>query len=248
MGLALSLVTLGSVVGASPNASAAVAKTIHPGVSVNYGDVTCTVGAVLRQRHRYYLAVPSSCGGIDLGKPEQDGCVSPQTPVGSPVSIEGAKHRGTLVYSSFSEMQLHSDTNPNRCYYNDLALIRVDRRDDARVSAAIPGVGVPRRVLSKLPASGTALKVGGDSATAGATHHKGWELDASSATAMFKTPDCGSSVTAGPDLVGMLLVLPKGPLPGAPVAQSAAQTFNLFRALQYLRRTPGFHRVHLPLH
>ncbi|HVV76856.1 MAG TPA: hypothetical protein VHC43_12540 [Mycobacteriales bacterium] len=241
----LSLAAAATFVGAVPNAAAAPAKTIHPGVSVNYGDVTCTVGVVLRAGHQVYLAAPASCGGIDLGKSNQDGCSSPQTPVGSPVSIEGAKHPGTLVYSSFGEMQLHSDTNPNRCYYNDLTLIKVDRRDRARVSPAIPGVGVPKRVVAKLPAPQSALKVAGSAATAGNTHHDGWELDLSSPTAMWKTPDCGSPVTAGRNLVGMLLVLPKGPIPGAPVAQSPAATYNLWRSIRYLRHQHGFHHVHL---
>ncbi|HVT21647.1 MAG TPA: hypothetical protein VHE57_09700 [Mycobacteriales bacterium] len=242
---ALSLATLVPAVSALPAADAAVAKTIHPGVSVNYGNVTCTVGAVLRARHRVFLAVPSSCGGIDLGKKGQDGCSSPQTPIGSPVSIAGAKHRGILVYSSFAEMQLHGDTNPNRCYYNDLALIRVDRRDRARVSAAIPGVGIPSGVLKKLPASGTALRVGATSATAGARHYKGWELDLSSPTAMWRTPDCGSPITVGRKLAGLLLVLPKGPVPMVPLAQEPAETYNLARSISYLRDQPGFHRAHL---
>jgi hypothetical protein len=245
LGAALSLATVASFVAGAPHAGAATAKTIHPGVAVNYGDVTCTVGAVMRTPHRVFLAVPASCGGIDLGKADQDGCSSPQTPLGSPVSIEGAKHRGTLVYSSYSEMQLRGELNPKRCYYNDLALVQVDRRDRARVSAAIPGVGVPERVVAKLPGDGTALRVGGSSGTtAGATHRHGWELDMSSPTAMWTKPDCGSAVTVGKKLVGMLLVLPKGPLPDVPVAQEAAQTFNLFRSIRYLRETPHFHHAH----
>jgi hypothetical protein len=247
LGTALSLATLMSFVVGLPNAAGAAAKTIHPGVAVHYGDVTCTVGAVVRAKHRVFLAVPSSCGGIDLGKAGQDGCSSPQTPVGSPVSIQGARHRGRLVYSSYSQMQLRGDVSPNRCYYNDLALVKVDRRDRARVSGAIPGVGVPARVLSKLPANGTRLRVGGATATAGATHHNGWEVDVSSPAAMWKTADCGSPVTIGKKLVGMLLVLPKGPIPSVPLAQSAAQTYNLSRAIKYLRTTPHFHHAHVTL-
>lgn len=245
VGLLLSLATATSFVAGSPSADAATSKPIHPGVSVNYGDVTCTVGVVLRAGRRVFLGVPSSCGGIDLGKKGKDGCSSPQTPIGSPVSIQGAKHNGKLVYSSFTQMQLHSDTNPRRCYYNDLALVRVDPRDRTRVSAAIPGVGVPTKVAAKLPADGTALKIGTTAGTAGATHHSGWEVDVDSPTGMFKTPDCGSPVTIGRTLVGLLLVLPKGPIPMAPVAQQPAETYNLARSLHYLRQQAHFHRVHL---
>jgi hypothetical protein len=246
---ALSLAGVVAFVGGVPGAGAAgtsraavaAARPIHPGVHVNYGDVTCAVGAVMREGRRLFLAVPASCGGVNLGK-TQDGCSAPQSPKGVPVSIQGAKHPGTLVYSSYSEMQLHGVTNPTRCYYNDLSLVRVDRRDRAKVSAAIPGVGVPRRVLAKLPAKGTALRIGSTPGTAGATHHNGWELDFSSPTATFTTSDCGTSVTAGPNLVGMFLILPKGAVPGI---QSPPETYNLARAIRYLRQTPGFHRIHL---
>lgn len=244
-GVLLSLIAGASVMVGAPSAGAATPKTIHPGVSVNYGDVTCTVGVVLRAGPRVFLGVPSSCGGIDLGKKGTDGCSSPQAPIGSPVSIEGAKHTGKLAYSSFSQMQLHSDTNPRRCYYNDLALVRVDPRDVSRVSAAIPGVGVPTKVAAKLPADGTALKIGTAAGTAGATHYKGWEVDMNSPTGMFKTPNCGSPVTMGRVLVGMLLVLPKGPIPMVPAGEAPAETFNLARSIHYLRQQPHFHRVHL---
>jgi hypothetical protein len=245
LGVLLSLATVASFAVGASDAGAAAAKTIHPGVAVNYGDVTCTVGLVLRAGPRVFLGVPASCGGISLGKKGQDGCSSPQTPVGAPVSIEGARHNGKLVYSSFSQMQLHGDTNPRRCYYNDLALVRVDRRDRARVSAAIPGVGVPQRVAAKLPADGTALQFGRSAGTAGATHFRGWEVDLDSPTGMFRKPDCGSPVTVGRTLVGLLLVLPKGPIPMVPAAQEPAQTYNLSRSIHYLRQQAHFHRVHL---
>jgi hypothetical protein len=245
LGVALCVVALTSVVGGAPGAQAKPAKTIHPGVSVHYGDVTCAVAAVMKQHKRLFLAVPASCGGIDLGKPT-DGCSSPQAPIGLPVSIQGAKHRGRLVYSSFAQMQLNGDTNPNRCYYNDLALVQVARKDRARVSAAIPKVGVPTGVVAKLPGKGTALRIGGSTGSAADRHHNGWVLDlTSSPTAMFRTPDCGVPVTTGRRLVGMLLILPKGPIPMVPLFQSPAQTYNLARAVKYLKRTPGFRHVHI---
>ncbi|MGN6473387.1 MAG: hypothetical protein ACTHK4_07035 [Mycobacteriales bacterium] len=244
---ALSVAGLVGFAAAGPGASAAdtaraaTAKTIHPGVSVNYGNVTCTVGGVLREGHRLFLAIPASCGGVELGK-TQDGCSAPQAPKGDPVSIQGAKHPGKLVYSSYSEMQLHGVKSPTRCYYNDLSLVRVDRRDRARVTAATPGAGIPQRVPKTLPAKGTALDIGTTSGTAGSTNHKGWELDLNSPTGMFKSTDCVSPVTAGHDLVGMLLILPKGAAPGI---QSPPETYNLYRAIRYLRHTPGFERIRL---
>jgi hypothetical protein len=239
--LSLGLPALAGLSG--PVAAAATGGTVHPGVAVNFGGVTCTVGAVMRERKTVYLAVPASCGGIDLGKP-QNGCVEPTTPVGSPVGIQGANHRGTVVYNSFSEMQLHGVHATDECHYNDLALIRVNHLDRRLVSAVVPGTTAPHAVPSKLPASGTALHFGASHGTAGSTHHKGWELDAST-MAMLSTYQAGSPVTSGGKLVGMLIVLPKGPLLSLPLLQQPAEIYNLSRAIKMLRTMPGFHHVTL---
>jgi hypothetical protein len=223
----------------------APARGIHPGSEVNFGGVSCEVGAVMRQRATVYLAIPASCGGIDLGK-VQDGCYAPVSPTGLPVSIEGAKHHGTLVYNSFTVMQREGVTRHNLCYYNDLALVRVDRRDRHLVSASIPGVGAPRGIFRRLPASGTSLKLGTASGTAGATHHRGWEVDATTVSSL-STWQAGAPVTAGSKLVGMLIVLPSGPIPMVPVMQSPAEIYNMARSIALLRKTPGFRHVHLVL-
>ena len=225
-------------------AASSAATTIHPGGEVNFGNVSCEIGAVMRQGQTIYLAVPASCGGIDAGKQQPDGCYGPISPTGVPVFIEGAKHRGELVYDSFTEMQLHSVTAHNRCYFNDLALVRVNRHDRHLVTATIPGTGAPRRVLTTLPKSGTALRIGSNTGTAAATLHGGWVLTAST-MAMLKTADVGAPVTVGNDLVGMLLVLPKGPIPSAPLFQQPAQIYNLSRAIQQLHKIPRFRHVAL---
>jgi hypothetical protein len=226
-----------------PGAMAAGAGAIHPGGEVNFGGISCEIGAVLRQGKAVYLAVPASCGGIDLGK-VQEGCDEPVSPLGVPVSIQGAKHRGKLVYSSFTTMQGEGVRNSNRCYYDDLALVRVDRRDRHLVSASIPNVGTPRGLVTRWPGSGTGLRLGTASATAGSTHHDGWELDASTMST-FSTWQAGAPATIGNKLVGMLIVLPKGPIPDVPLMQSPAEVYNLARSIRELRRTAGFHHVHL---
>lgn len=224
-------------------AKAAGAKPIHPGVTVNYGDVSCAVGAVLHHRKKVYLAVPASCGGIDAGKANNT-CYGPMTPVGSPVSIEGAKHRGRLVYSSYTQMQLRGERSARKCSFNDLTLVRVNRHDVHLVSGTIPGTSAPRRIASTLPNDGTSLSVGTKSATAGSTYERGWSLDVN-LSGMFKTADVGTAVTAGRTLVGMLVVLPKGPIPNIPLLQAPAEVFNLSRAITELHRTPGFRHVTL---
>jgi hypothetical protein len=224
-------------------AAAATARTIHPGGEVNFGGISCEVGAVLRQGQAVYLAVPASCGGIDLGK-VQNGCVEPITPIGVPAFIGGAKYRGTLVYDSFTEMQRTGVSNPNHCYYNDLALVRVNRRDRARVTATIPNTAGPRTAPMSMPSSGTALRLGTATGSAGPTHSAGWATNLSS-MAMLKTADAGAPVTVGNKLYGMLTVLPAGPIPDVPLMQTPGQVYNLAKAIKLLRAVPKFRHIQL---
>lgn len=218
-------------------ASATTAGGIHPGSSINFGDVTCQAGAVLRQGHKLYLAIPASCGGINPGE-VQDGCAEAESPVGLPVSIAGAKHAGKLVYNSFTEMQLKGVRNPTLCYYNDLALVKIDRRDASRVSGRIPGKAAPQRVAANSP-SGSALFVGPNSATAGASHHHGWEQDVNG-MANYTQADVGMPTIRNNHLVGMLIVLPAGLLVKAP-----AEVYSFAKALRQLHKTRGFRHVRL---
>jgi hypothetical protein len=224
-------------------ASSATAATIHPGGEVNFGGISCEIGAVMRQGATVYLAVPASCGGIDLGK-VQDGCVEPITPSGVPASIEGAKHRGTVVYNSFTQMQRTGVLNQNHCYYNDLALIRVDRRDRSRVTATIPDTAGPRAVPTSMPSSGTPLRLGSATGSAGGTHNAGWATSVTS-IAMLKTADAGAPVTVGSKLYGMLTVLPAGPIPYVPLMQTPGQVYNIAKAIQLLHTDPRFRRIRL---
>jgi hypothetical protein len=227
----------GSTVAAAP------AKTIHPGGEVNFGGISCEVGAVLRQGKTVYLAVPASCGGIDLGK-VQNGCVEPITPLGVPAFIEGAQHRGDVVYNSFTEMQKTGVLNQNHCYYNDLALVRVDRRDRGRVTATILNTAAPTSLPTSMPSSGTSLRLGAATGSAGTTHNAGWATDLSS-MAMLKTADAGAPVTVGNKLFGMLTVLPAGPIPDVPLMQTPGQVYSLAKAIKLLRAVPRFRHIQL---
>jgi hypothetical protein len=218
-------------------ASAAAAGGIHPGVTVTFGGVSCTSGPILRQGSSLYVAIPASCGGIDAGK-VQDGCVEPETPVGVPVRIGGAKHRGLLVYNSFSWMQLHGVRNANRCYYDDLALVRVNKLDRSRVSGRIPGRPAPHRVAGSNPSSGSSVRIGSSTATAGASGHGGWELDVTLTGA--KPAQIGSAAVQGSQIVGMLTSVPQGLLPAGP-----SGVYSLHKELAQLRHVPGFRHITL---
>lgn len=241
LAVALSAVAglLPATVGLAGSAAALGAtRGIHPGVSISFGGVTCTAGPILRQRHAVFIAIPASCGGIDEGK-VQDGCVEAETPIGSPVQIGGAHHRGLLVYNSFSHMQLHGVQSLTRCYYNDLALVKVDRRDVHLVSGRIPGQAAPNRVSRRSPSSGSSLRIGAMSGTAGATHHHGWELDVT-ITGTLSKAQVGTTATQGPRVVGMLTTIPQGVLP-----MGASGVYSFAKELKALRQVHGYHHVRL---
>jgi hypothetical protein len=220
------------------SALATGAGSIHPGVSITFGGVTCSAGAILRQGRALFISIPAGCGGITPGK-VQDGCVAPESPVGLPVTIGGAKHKGLLVYNSFSYMQLHGVKSPDRCYYDDLALVRINRLDHARVSGAIPGVSAPHSVARSAPISGAGLLLGSHSATAGASHHHGWELDVTPSVSL-KSADVGTTAVQNGHLIGLLNALPSGM-----VATGPAEVYSFSKELQQLHRDPAFRHVTL---
>jgi len=149
-----------ALVGA-PSANATVrwgsAKApIHPGVKVTIAGVSCLAGLVMTDGTRVFIAVPTSCTGVNDGQPT-DGCTAAQVPVGVKATIQGARYRGTLVYSSYTQMQLRGTTGQNMCAHNDLSLIRLDNRDIGRTNPSVPVVGGPTSVAWTAPAQGAQL-------------------------------------------------------------------------------------------
>src|SRR3954451_2345271 len=159
---ALSLALAGLVGAGGANAATAVqwaparTATVHPGVHVTIAGVKCVAGFVMTDGHRVFLAVPGSCAGVDDGKPT-NGCTAAQVPYGLKVRIQGAKYRGRMAYSSYTEMQLRGTRRPNVCANNALVLIRVDSRDIKRTNPSIPVTGGPTGVATTSPAQGDKL-------------------------------------------------------------------------------------------
>ena len=56
-----------------------------------------------------------------------------------------ASGQGTLAYSSWLTMQQRGETDENACAYNDLALVKVDAADVAKVNPSRPVLGWPGR-------------------------------------------------------------------------------------------------------
>lgn len=246
--LAATALTAGAVQAGAATARAdrqwapASEATVHPGVTVTIAGVKCVAGFVVKQRHRVFLTVPASCSGVSDGQPV-DGCASAQVPVGLKVRIQGARHRGTIAYSSFAAMQLSGESRVNRCANNSLTLIRIDRRDLRRTNPSLPVLGGPAGLDPAATAAPTQLTVllsgAATAAQATSTTAAGWAhgvvIDGEADNLSVGSPVVDGAGKA----VGMVTVVPFHGLAGESTVS------DLARELRALRHTPGFHHVHL---
>ena len=133
--------------GAAPVAAAqtwapAKSATIHPGVQLFTKDAQCTANFIYVDGTTVFIGQAAHCSGTG-GNSESDGCLAPSLPLGTPVTVTGAKHPGTLVYNSWLTMQQLKEKNPDTCKYNDLALVRLDPADAGSVNPTVPIWGGP---------------------------------------------------------------------------------------------------------
>jgi hypothetical protein len=102
----------------------------------------CTANYVFTDAVDTYIGYAAHCAGTGAAT-DTNGCTAPTLPVGTPVDVTGASFPGTLAYSSWVTMQSLGETDPNTCAYNDLALVKLDSRDVAKVNPSIPHWGGP---------------------------------------------------------------------------------------------------------
>lgn len=223
--------------GHPPWASAKTAA-IHPGVTVSMGGVSCRAGFVLTDGTHAFIAVPASCSGA--GPVDNSKCDAGQDPLGLPVTIQGAKHDGTLVYSSITTMELRGQKSVNRCAYNDMSLVRIDRRDIKRTNPSVPVLGGPTGVSKDQPAAPDQLSV---YATAPANAQVlnsaggGWSYGIM-VDAPISAADIGAPVlTAKGQALGMVS--------GVPSSGGQTVVSDLLREIRYLHTLPRFADVHL---
>ena len=119
--------------------------TIHPGVQVFTQGAQCTANFVYQDASNVYLGQAAHCSGTGAAT-DTDGCDSGSLSIGTPVDITGADHPGTLVYNSWLTMQSKGETDADTCAYNDLALIKIDPADVAKVNPSVPALGGPTGV------------------------------------------------------------------------------------------------------
>ncbi|HEY4571585.1 MAG TPA: hypothetical protein VIH10_19075 [Kribbella sp.] len=223
---------------AGPHWAPAASATVHPGVKVTMGGVACIAGFVFTDGTRAFIAVPASCSGA--GEVANPKCDAGQDPLGLPVTIQGAKHKGTLVYSSVTAMELRSQSGANRCQYNNLSLVRLDRRDIKRTNPSVPEIGGPTGVSKDQPALPDQLMVylaAPTSAQAIESGSGGWAHTLMVDGAVSPNDLGGPALTDSGQALGMVS--------GTPMSDGSTTVSNLHREVRYLHTYKRFADVHL---
>ncbi|HET6815724.1 MAG TPA: hypothetical protein VFH66_00650 [Mycobacteriales bacterium] len=220
----------------------AAKATVHPGVLVTIAGVKCVAGYIMTDGHRVFVAVPASCAGVDDGQPT-DGCTAAQVPYGLKVTVAGARYKGRLVYSSYTEMQLRGTKGVNKCANNALVLIRLDDRDIGRTNPSVPApTGGPTGLATNAPGQGERLTayVSGAPTQAMAlqANAAGWAYSVEPSVPVPAT-ELGSPVLKGNGrAVGMVTLVAQ--LQGGPVTVS-----SLAKEIAFMQTVRGFGTVHL---
>jgi hypothetical protein len=139
---ALALALAPRPVAASSHWAPADQASITPGVQLVSDSGQCTANFVFTDGSRVYIGSAAHCTGTG-GATATNGCDAGSLPLGSRITIEGAQHPGTLIYSSWVTMQQRGETDGNACAYNDFALVEIDSRDHGRVNPSVPFWGGP---------------------------------------------------------------------------------------------------------
>jgi hypothetical protein len=139
---------------AAPTWAPASTAAVHPGVQTITDGGQCTSNFVFFDAsNSVYVGQAAHCSGTD-GNTATDGCSSGSLPLGTPVEVDGASKPGTLVYNSWLTMQANGETDPDTCAYNDLALVKLDPADFAKVNPSIPFWGGPTGITGTPLATG----------------------------------------------------------------------------------------------
>jgi hypothetical protein len=219
-------------------APAATAK-IHPGTMMYTKGAQCTANFVYRDRAGHvFVGYAAHCAGLGEAT-DTNGCKAKSLPLGTKVTFnqggsladEGTRiATGTLVYSSWRTMGRLGTTAANACAYNDLALVKVKRRDVAKVNPSIPFWGGPTGIDRNGTAAGDRVYTFGNSSIRGGAEvlspHTGVSLGDDAADGGWSHPlytvtpgvpgDSGSGfLSADGKAIGVLSTLGLAPLPAS---------------------------------
>jgi hypothetical protein len=139
--------------GAAPTWAPAATAAVHPGVQTFTNGAQCTANFIFTDSTNVYIGQAAHCSSTG-GSTDTNGCTSGSLPVGTAVEVTGASRPGTKVYNSWLTMQSLGETNADTCQYNDLALIKLDPADVAKVNPSIPHWGGPTGLNSAGTAAG----------------------------------------------------------------------------------------------
>ena len=221
--LALGIAAGPSTAGAAPAYAPADTATIHPGVQTFTEGGQCTANFIYTSGSDTYIGQAAHCSSTGAAT-DTNGCTSGTLPIGTAVEIGGADHPGTLAYSSWNTMQAVGETDPDACAYNDLALIRVDPADVAKVNPSIPHWGGPTG-LNTTGTTGSVYSYGNSSLRQGitllspklgltsSTEGNGWTHVVNTVTPGIPGDSGSAFVNASGQAIGVLSTLALAPVP-----------------------------------
>ena len=154
---------------AEPTWAPAATAPIHPGVQTITNGGQCTANFVFFDAaNNIFIGQAAHCSGTG-GNTETNGCDAGTLPHGTPVEVDGASRPGTIVYSSWVTMQANGESDANTCQFNDLALVKLDPADYAKVNPSIPFWGGPTGTATTTAQGDKVLSYGNSSLRLGIT-------------------------------------------------------------------------------
>ena len=216
----------------APAASAwapASSAAIHPGVQVFTNGAQCTANFVYTDGSNTYLGQAAHCSGTG-GNTETNGCSAGSLPEGTPVEIDGSDgntYSGVMVYNSWIRMQASHEADSETCAYNDLALIRLNAADVAKVNPSVPGWGGPTGTGSEGGTGSDTYSYGNSELRGGVTFLSpkqgkvvsrspgGWSTDVYTATPGIPGDSGSGFLNATGQAAGVLSTVAIAPLAGS---------------------------------
>jgi hypothetical protein len=152
--------------------------SIHPGVmtftggsSFLNGGGQCTANFVYTDSAgNVYLGQAAHCSSTGEST-ETNGCTSKSLPIGTPIyagdlvngGVQNGTKIGTLAYNSWITMKEKGEKDANTCAYNDLALIKIDTAQAAKVNPTVPFWGGPNGLAAGVSSQGEQIYTYGNS-------------------------------------------------------------------------------------
>lgn len=143
--------------------------TIHPGIQTETeGSGQCTANFIFTRGGDTFIGQAAHCSSTGAAT-DTNGCDAASLPLGTRVNLVGSEATGTMVYNSWLTMQGKGETDPDACAYNDLALVKIDAADVAKVNPSVPGFGGPTGVGNPGAALSDVYSYGNSSLRGGVT-------------------------------------------------------------------------------